>query len=97
MGIGEHVGDGEIRGDVERDEAGEGERHEQAFDERGGPGDRHQRVVVARRAPQRHHRAHERERAGEHESEMGELGDHFVPCPCHTPCFFRPSTTSRGM
>src|SRR5439155_15399113 len=61
------------------------------------PGEAHQPGIVAGGADQRQRRLDQRQKEGQHQSEMAELGDHGVAPSCQRPAFFRASTTSRGM
>ena len=77
MRILEHVGDGEIRADVQHHQQRERDAGEQKLRQRGRARDVHQGDIAAARTDQRHRRLDQRQRQRQHQRVMPGLGDHF--------------------
>ena len=82
------------------DERGERDRDQGELDQRRVAPDVHETVVADARAPEWRDCLSERGGKRERQGEMADLDDHWraVPSPsCQRPCFFKASTTSRGI
>ena len=101
VGIVRHVRDGKIRHDEGVHQAGERRRNEEELRRHRGPGQRHPGRVVPLCADQRHQALDDRQREGQDQGVMTDLGDHgaapFSSAPCQMPASLSASATSLGM
>ena len=82
------------------DERGEGDPDQGQLRERGAAPNPHQPGVADAGAPERRDGLDERGGEREHKGEMADLDNHGLATAspsCQRPCFFKASTTSRGM
>jgi hypothetical protein len=81
------------------DERGESECDQRELDQRRVAPDSHEPDVADTCAPERHDCLRECGGEREHKGEMADLDNHCVAVvpSCQRPCFFRASTTSRGI